>query len=81
MVIRGLEVSRFGLGKEVLAKKFSYNTYEEAVEACNRYIMYHPDDLRPISAYKCDYCGKLHIGHLQVPEIMHGENIEILSAS
>jgi hypothetical protein len=53
-------------GKKVLAAKFSYNSYEEAVEACNRYMMNHPNDLRPMSAYKCDCCGKWHIGHERV---------------
>lgn len=50
-------------GKKVLIAKFSYNTYEEAVEACSRYMMAHPEDLCPMSAYKCNYCGKWHIGH------------------
>lgn len=50
-------------GKKVLVAKFSYNTYEEAVEACTRYMMIHPEDSCPMSAYKCDYCGKWHIGH------------------
>lgn len=53
-------------GYKVLKAKYSYNTYEEAVEACNRYVLYHPEDPRPISAYKCDYCGKWHIGHTAV---------------
>lgn len=55
-------------GKKVLVAKFSYNTYEEAVEACARYMMAHPEDSRPISAYKCDYCGKWHIGHERNPQ-------------
>lgn len=55
-------------GKKVLVAKFSYNTYEEAVEACTRYMMVHPEDQRPMSAYKCDYCGKWHIGHGRLPE-------------
>ena len=68
-------------GKKVLAAKFSYNTYEEAVEACNRYVMNHPNDPRPISAYKCDYCGKWHIGHVQMEQMTSEENQEILQAS
>ena len=52
-------------GKKVLAAKFSYNSYEEALEACHRYILHHPEDPRPMSAYQCDYCGKWHIGHIQ----------------
>ena len=55
-------------GKKVLVAKFSYNTYEEAVEACTRYMMAHPEDPRPMSAYKCDYCGKWHIGHERLPK-------------
>lgn len=50
-------------GKKILYAKFSYNTYEEAVEASRRFEQNHPDDPRPISAYRCDYCGKWHIGH------------------
>lgn len=68
-------------GKKVLAAKFSYNTYEEAVEACNRYMMNHPNDPRPISAYKCDYCGKWHIGHMQLEQVVSEENQENLQAS
>ena len=41
-------------GKKVLVAKFSYNTYEEAVEACTCYMMAHPEDSCPMSAYKCD---------------------------
>ena len=55
-------------GKRVLVAKFSYNTYEEAAEACTRYMMVHPEDQRPMSAYKCDYCGKWHIGHERLPQ-------------
>ncbi|MBD5235922.1 MAG: hypothetical protein HDS62_00430 [Bacteroidales bacterium] len=55
-------------GKKVLVAKFSYNTYEEAVEACTRYMMAHPEDSCPMSAYKCDYCGKWHIGHERLPQ-------------
>lgn len=55
-------------GKKVLVAKFSYNTYEKAVEACTRYMMAHPEDPRPMSAYKCDYCGKWHIGHERLPQ-------------
>lgn len=54
-------------GKKILVAKFSYNTYEEAVEACSRYMMAHPEDQRPMSAYKCDHCGKWHIGHERFP--------------
>lgn len=55
-------------GKKVLVAKFSYSTYEEAVEACTRYMVAHPDDHRPMSAYRCDYCSKWHIGHERLPQ-------------
>ena len=55
-------------GRKVLVAKVSYNTYEEAIEACTRYVMVHPEDSRPMSAYKCDYCGKWHIGHERLPQ-------------
>jgi len=55
-------------GKKVLVAKMSYNSYEEAVEACNRYVLNHPEDPRPMTAYQCDYCGKWHIGHSQIEE-------------
>lgn len=50
-------------GKKVLVAKFSYNSYEEALEACAHCMTAHPEDPRPMSAYKCDYCDKWHIGH------------------
>ncbi|MDE5876060.1 MAG: hypothetical protein K2H47_00915 [Muribaculaceae bacterium] len=55
-------------GKKMLKAKFSYNSFEEAVEACNRYILNHPGDPRSMNAYKCEYCGKWHIGHERLPE-------------
>jgi len=56
------------LGKhgKKLKSKNSYNTYEKAIEACNNYILHHPNDTRPMSAYKCEHCGKWHIGHERV---------------
>lgn len=69
-------------GKKVLVAKFSYSTYEEAVEACTRYMMAHPEDPRPMSAYKCDYCGKWHIGHERTAlDFLNVETIEIQEAS
>lgn len=50
-------------GRKVLVAKHSYNTYDEAVEACGRYMAAHPYDTRPVSAYRCEHCGKWHIGH------------------
>lgn len=64
-------------GKMMLKAKFCYKSYEEAVEACNRYIMAHPGDPRKISAYKCEHCGKWHIGH----ERMEGPVLEQITKS
>lgn len=55
-------------GKKVLKAKFSYNSYDEAMEACERYVMHHPDDARPMTPYRCEHCGKWHIGHERVPQ-------------
>lgn len=49
-----------------LKAKRSYNTREEATEAYNKYLLLHPEDLRPISVYRCGHCGKWHIGHTYV---------------
>lgn len=46
-----------------LKAKHSYNTYEDAAEACTRYMIHHVDDHRQMSPYKCSHCGKWHIGH------------------
>lgn len=54
--------------RKMLVAKFSYITYEEAIEACTRYMKAHPEDSCPMSAYKCDYCGKWHIGHKRLPQ-------------
>lgn len=50
-------------GNKILKSKKGYESYEEAVEACNSYILAHPEDQLPMTAYKCDFCGKWHIGH------------------
>lgn len=49
-----------------LKSKKSYSTYDEATEACIQYALEHPDDPRPMSAYKCEHCGKWHIGHERI---------------
>ena len=64
-------------GKKVLVAKFCYNSYEEAVEACTRYMIAHPGASRPMSAYKCDYCGKWHIGHERLPQQVMEHTTEI----
>ena len=50
-------------GEVVFKKKMGYSTYEDAMEAARQFSLRHPEDKRPISAYKCAYCGKWHIGH------------------
>lgn len=51
-------------GKVFLKSKHSYMTYNDAVEACQRYRDRNTDDTRPVTAYKCKYCNKWHIGHI-----------------
>lgn len=68
----------FGKNGKKLKSKNSYNSYEEAAEACNRYILNHPEDPRPMSAYKCEHCGKWHIGH---ERICRDEQEELQEAS
>lgn len=58
-------VTHFSKGIKVLEAKCSYNTYEEAIEACNRFALRNPDDNRPMGVYRCGYCDKWHIGHIQ----------------
>lgn len=50
-------------GKLILKSKKGFSSYEEALEACNRYVLRHPEDPIPMSAYKCEFCSKWHIGH------------------
>ena len=51
------------VNKVVFKKKFGYKTELEAEEAAEKQMRRHPEDPRPVHAYKCDYCGKWHIGH------------------
>lgn len=46
-----------------LKPKQGYSTYEEANEAAKSHMLRHPDDKYIVSAYKCIYCDKWHIGH------------------
>lgn len=55
-------------GKTRLVAKNTYNSYDEALNACELYIHNHPDDSKPMTPYMCDYCGKWHIGHERNPE-------------
>lgn len=50
-------------GKKILKSKHSYNTFEEALIAANRYTVKHPEDIYPMVPYQCEHCGKWHIGH------------------
>lgn len=50
-------------GEKRLKSKHCYNTFEEALLACSRYSQHHPEDLYPMVPYRCDHCGKWHIGH------------------
>ena len=50
-------------GEVVFKKKMSYSSYEEATEAARQYMLRHPEDTVPMTAYKCAFCGKWHIGH------------------
>ncbi len=49
--------------KKVLKAKKAYSSFEKADEAANKYNIKHPNEVIPMSAYKCDYCSKWHIGH------------------
>ncbi|MDE6560526.1 MAG: hypothetical protein K2K75_04005 [Muribaculaceae bacterium] len=55
-------------GKPRLVAKRAYNTFEEAMAACELHMLNNPDDIRAITPYICDYCGKWHIGHERVAE-------------
>ena len=61
-------ISRNSKGKKILKAKIGYNSYEDAVMACNRYNSTHPKDLYVVTAYKCKHCGKWHIGHDRLNE-------------
>lgn len=50
-------------GDVVFKKKMEYSTYEEASEAARQYMLRHPEETVPTTAYKCAFCGKWHIGH------------------
>ncbi|MDE6339408.1 MAG: hypothetical protein K2K97_06440 [Muribaculaceae bacterium] len=57
------KVSHAKSGKTRLVAKRAYNSFEEALAACERHILNNPNDPRAISPYMCEYCGKWHIGH------------------
>ena len=50
-------------GEFVFKKKMEYSSFEEANMAAQEFMRRHPEDRRPVSAYKCAFCGKWHIGH------------------
>ena len=50
-------------GEVVFKKKMAYSTLEEAQAAAIEFNRRHPHDKTKVTAYKCAYCGKYHIGH------------------
>lgn len=69
-------------GEKILVAKHSYLSYEDALEAINKYMVHHPEDIRPLNAYLCDYCGKWHIGHQKGADLSREpEDLEIHQAS
>ena len=56
-------------GEVVFKKKMAYSTYEEAAEAARQYMTRHPEETVPVTAYKCAFCGKWHIGHSTPEEV------------
>lgn len=62
----------FSHGKRRMLKgKVCFCSYEEATEAASQFMLAHPEERRPMSAYFCEHCGKWHIGHdrsLELPE-------------
>lgn len=56
-------------GEVVFKKKMAYSSYEEAAEAARQYMMRHPEETVPMTAYRCAFCGKWHIGHSTPDEI------------
>lgn len=63
-------------GQKVLKRKHSYNSYDIALDACRQYEKKHPEDSRPITPYKCEHCGKWHIGHLRDTEVNPDKDFE-----
>ena len=47
----------------VLKKKMGYKNEESAQKAIAQWKINHPYDSREMTAYKCNYCNKWHIGH------------------
>lgn len=56
------KVKYYKFGRKLKSKK-SFNSFEEAQYACINYNLTHLNEPRQMGAYKCDYCGKWHIGH------------------
>lgn len=50
-------------GKIVFKKKMAYSAYEEATAAARQHMAMHPEETVPVTAYKCAFCDKWHIGH------------------
>lgn len=43
--------------------KLRYPKRKQALSAMNGHVANHPDDPRPLSAYRCEECRGWHIGH------------------
>lgn len=56
-------------GDKVLVAKHCYSTFEDAQAAALRHSLNNPKDPRPLTPYKCDHCGKWHIGHDRLPAL------------
>ena len=54
-------------------------TYEEAAKAAIHFALRHPNDERPINAYKCSVCGKWHIGHSSLEHKANQPNLVTIS--
>lgn len=67
------------LGERVLKKKTEYSSYEEAADAAIHFALRHPNDERPINAYKCSLCGKWHIGHSSLEHKTNQPNLVALN--
>lgn len=52
-------------GKYLTGKR-SFDTYEEALDACKSYMTCHPYELQKMQPYKCAHCEKWHIGHERI---------------
>ena len=62
-------------GEIVFKKKMAYSTLEEALKAIDEWYLFHPEENRPMQAYKCSHCKKWHIGHKsEIIELLEPQN-------